>query len=546
MIHIHNFSFSFENSNKNLQENIIQNLNLQIQEGEIYAILGSNGVGKTTILNRIWQHSFWQDHKSKAKLGLQKAFLGQDLPENLEININNSLDFYQILFEIYTKETSGQEIVRNPFLIDYEELLDWFSQVVTIAIPNFNEDFRSLLFDFKVSSNSLSKNYQDWSPGTKKKILLSILLASKPRTILIDELTNHLDFEAIKTLEQYLQNLDSAVLLVDHSSSFLSKNVKNWIYIPLNQDREPIIFKNLDYEKVLESLENRKINQQNLLKDLANKQKKLEQSLEMQQKRVSVYGVNVGAAVKHLKNRINREIHQNPTKDLLDKNQEFNFKKVKKSDKLKKNNLINVKNLEFKIGQKTIQTIPEFKVYQSQKIRINALNGRGKTSFLKILIQKLQNPNFQEILDQNPQYLAGEIFVNPQITSSKTFIFEQISNYPKDFTVKTYILQKLKWQSYQLPLFLKKLRLDKFVDSDSLSNLSLGEFIRLQFGILAEKILDLELIILDEPGNFLDVFTQQALVKLLQNYQGALILVTHDQDLVDKIDIDEEFELGRI
>jgi ABC-type multidrug transport system ATPase subunit len=103
MIHIHNFSFSFENSNKNLEENIIQNLNLKINPGEIYAILGSNGVGKTTILNKIWQHSFWEDHKSKAKLGLQKVFLGQDLPENLEIDINQSLDFYQILFEIYTK-----------------------------------------------------------------------------------------------------------------------------------------------------------------------------------------------------------------------------------------------------------------------------------------------------------------------------------------------------------------------------------------------------------------------------------------------------------
>ena len=94
---------------------------------------------------------------------------------------------------------------------------------------------------------------------------------------------------------------------------------------------------------------------------------------------------------------------------------------------------------------------------------------------------------------------------------------------------------------YEISGFLKKIELQKFDATSHLGHLSMGEFIRLELGILAKIQHKLKLLILDEPGNFLDIFTQQALIKLLKSYTGALLIVTHDQNLAGKLAIQEQF-----
>jgi ATPase subunit of ABC transporter with duplicated ATPase domains len=97
---------------------------------------------------------------------------------------------------------------------------------------------------------------------------------------------------------------------------------------------------------------------------------------------------------------------------------------------------------------------------------------------------------------------------------------------------------------FEYDRFLKKIELAKFKAVDNLGHLSMGETIRLQLGVLALKAQNLKLLILDEPGNFLDIFTQEALIKLLHSYKSSLILVTHDEILANKIGFTDTFELN--
>jgi len=539
---IHNLNFAFENNYTGNTQQIINNLNLEIKPKQIYALIGPNGVGKSTVLNAIWKHSYLSGNLSKVKMGIQKAILSQDLPEKLDININDkTLDYYQIVWQIYQAQIDLEQThnIRNPFVLDYQELYDWFIQTTDYIPKNHFSDFQKRLNDLGITPENISSDYNLCSPGTRKKILLAQLFSTNPEYLLLDELTNHLDYKAIEVLTAWIKDYNGAVLLVDHNIDFLMKIVKNWIYIPSNENRTPIIFKDINYTDLMEELDNRRKNQEATVKNLENKKKLLEKSLRMQKDRVEIYGVNIGAAARNLEKRIQREITDNPINDEIDKLEPPTFGRNKNSPKVKKNNLIKIRNLEFWIGELETQNIAEFDLYLGEKVRINGLNGRGKSSLLKFIKAKLLSQNLQN----DSQFIGGEFLLSPTLEKDNYFVFEQITNYGKGLTIAGYILQNLKWQEYKIVGFLKKLNLNKFNENQPLESLSLGELVRLQFGILAEKIATLQLIILDEPGNFLDIFTQQALIKLLDSYKGSLLVVTHDQFLVDKLDLDREFNL---
>lgn len=96
---------------------------------------------------------------------------------------------------------------------------------------------------------------------------------------------------------------------------------------------------------------------------------------------------------------------------------------------------------------------------------------------------------------------------------------------------------------YQIKNFLKNLKLEKFSEDAHLNKFSLGEYVRLQFGILGLLSDQIKLLILDEPGSFLDIFTQKALVEMLSEYTDSWILITHDQALAQNLEIDQIFEI---
>jgi ATPase subunit of ABC transporter with duplicated ATPase domains len=406
-----------------------------------------------------------------------------------------------------------------------------------LHIPNdFIKRLEMNFFQMKLAPNFLAKNYSDLSPGTKKKLLLAVLFATEPEFILADEITNHLDREAIEVVIGWMKKSTSAMLLVDHNSEFLNVVSNHYLFLPNNLERKIINLPNLNFDEALQALdelaEKQKIEQQAVFR----RKEQLENQVKLLQRRAKVFDADVKGAMSATKTKLQKEVFENPLIGELDLRKKVSFATRQNPDKIKKNLLISVTDLEFLIGLNLTQKISEFKLYEGQKIRINGANGKGKSTLLKLITQLINHENIQN----DPQYLDGQVEIF-NLQSKQFFALKQVTNYPINFTIESYLQLYTEMMGYEINGFLKKIELQKFDGNSHLGNLSMGEFIRLQLGILAKVQHQLKLLILDEPGNFLDIFTQHALVKLLNSYTGSLLIVTHDQNLADKIELSEEF-----
>jgi ATPase subunit of ABC transporter with duplicated ATPase domains len=363
--------------------------------------------------------------------------------------------------------------------------------------------------------------------------------------MILDEITNHLDSGSIKTIEDYLSTYlaeqQGSILLVDHSTEFVSRLCRHWVYIPNNDERVPYVLNDISYEEALDEINKITSNNQLLLRAVANKHRDLLKARALQTRRAEVFGVDLGATMKNIDRRIAREVEQNDIHSKITKDRTINLNSNQSSkSKVKKDRLIGINDLEYMIGRNKTQTVTDFKLYNGQRLRLIGPNGSGKSTLVSLISDSLLTSS----TNTHPQHCSGSIESSSQLNTQNVFILSQLSMYAQDFMLYPYVAQKLQYQDYQIPSFLKRLSLHHYASNALLSSLSLGELTRLQFGILSVTLPKQMLIILDEPGNFLDVFTQNTLTKLLSTYSGGVILISHSDELATKIGYDSEYELS--
>ncbi|MGN1344973.1 MAG: ribosomal protection-like ABC-F family protein [Traorella sp.] len=484
---------------------LFENIQFEIRNNEKIAIIGNNGCGKTTLLRIIAKEEELDSgviHQANdVKIGYlaQTTFSNEENSVQEEMNtvFKEVLDIKNQLEKIYKKmEYDHSETLLN----DYARLQHAFEDKGGYTIQSSIE---TIFTKFGFKEEDLTRQIKTFSGGQRTRIAFVKLLLSAPDILLLDEPTNHLDLETIEWLEGYVKRYPKAVVLVSHDRTFIN-NVADEIYeiefgvmrhFVGNYDQY-IIAKESDIERQKSAY--------------ARQQKEIERIEALIEK--FRYKKNKAAfaqsKIKYLERMEKVEDVSAPPKT---------FKAHFQSRIRGGNRVLEVRNLA--IGYDHVLCKVSFEIMQKERIAIIGPNGKGKSTLVKT-IMGIVPP------------LGGEMLLGHQIEIG--YFDQDLAQFNKSNTV----LEEV-WNEYPnmtrsevrtaLGCFLFSGD-DVFKTIDCLSG---GEKVRLSLVKLMLK--QPNFLIMDEPTNHLDLAGKEALEKSLREYDGTMLVVSHDRYFINKI-----------
>ena len=494
-------------------ETILEEINFEINNKEKIAIIGRNGSGKSTFLNSLINNDMLSEGIGDEKFSVYKegvteiGVLKQTHFDDDSITmIDEILKVYKDIIELENKldklvvrmnEESTEELaIEYSKTRDRYEFLDGYT---------YKKEYETAINKFGFTEEDKYKKLSEFSGGQRTKISFIKLLLSKPDILLLDEPTNHLDVVAIEWLENYIKSYPKAVVIVSHDRMFINKVVDRIYEIEYGQMTE--------YSGNYEFYEKQKrINYERQLKDYEFQQKEIKR-LNQIADRFRYKPTKAKMAVSKLK-QIERMVKiEEPNRYDLSSFR-TNFKVSKSSG----NNVLAVKNLEIGYESKILPNV-SFDLYKGNVLGVIGSNGTGKSTLLKTIVGKIESKggsiNFGT--NVNIGYFDQQM---DDLDQEKT-VFDEFYNTFPDLTVTEIRNSLAAFMFYGEDVF-KQIKL-----------LSGGERVRLELAKILKK--GPNLLVLDEPTNHVDMIGKESLENLLKEYDGTIIVVSHDRYFINKI-----------
>jgi len=487
---------------------LYKDVNIRINKGDKIGLVGVNGCGKSTLIN-ILNGTLICD---KGNVYLEKRCKIGYLDQHANIDPSLTIfDYLKLAFkEIYEKEEEYNrvneqfataepdeydELARKAeVLFEYLDKNDYYTVDATIKKVASGLGIATLGYDTLI---------KELSGGQRAKVILSKLLLEKPDLLILDEPTNYLDTSHIDWLTNYLRDLDGTFLIVSHDTTFLD-NVCNIIW-------------SVEYCKIERYIGNyshfarQKQEKAELTDKLIAKQNEKINKLEEYIAKNKCRTATAKQAKSREKQLAKIEVIEKPEEPPVP-----NYKFLCES--LCANNIMKVKNLSVGYKNPLLENINLF-VQNGEKIRINGFNGIGKSTLLKTIMGKIPalSGSIEKHFLLNIGYFEQEINWD---NNALTPIEEIRNHYPK-------------LNDRQIRACLAKAGLPSKLQMQPLSSLSGGEQTKVK---LCKFILQpFNMLILDEPTNHLDVNAKNALANAINDFDGAVIFVSHEDDFVKQI-----------
>jgi ABC transport system ATP-binding/permease protein len=457
---------------------LLNDINLQIESGESIGLLGRNGMGKSTLLKLIAGDIEPHDGIIARQQNIRVAYLPQEVPQDLSGRVAEIIE-------------SGLETIILP--LDDEHR--WQRQHQVDKILSRMELDPEARFELL-------------SAGMKRRIYLARGLVREPNLLLLDEPTNHLDINAIDWLESFLKRWGGTLLFVTHDRVFLQNLATRIIEL----DRGKLFDWNCDYPTFIKRKEEMLSaeSQQNALFD-----KKLAQEETWIRKGIEARRTRNEGRVRALK-RLREQ--RKERRELLGKVR-MKIGSENRSGRL----VIEVENVSFAYGAKTVINDFTTTIQRGDKIGIVGVNGSGKTTLLKILMGQLA-PTEGEVRHGTNIEMAYFDQLRAQLDESKS-VLDNVGQGRDVITING--------RARNLMGYLEDFLFTRERARAPISALSGGERNRLLLARLFTQ--PANLLILDEPTNDLDIETLEVLEDLLLDYEGTLLLVSHDRAFLNNI-----------
>ncbi|MBP7507118.1 MAG: ABC-F family ATP-binding cassette domain-containing protein [Prolixibacteraceae bacterium] len=479
---------------------LFENISFTIGQGQKVALIAKNGAGKTTLLDTI---------------------MGKDLPDSGKITFTNNISVaYLAQMPVLNPDLSVEEEVFNSTssivnaVHEYEDaILGNDKQILQKAIENMDR-LNAWDFDIKIKQiltqlriNNLQQKIKTLSGGQQKRVALANVLINEPDFLILDEPTNHLDLDMIEWLEEYLLKTKSTLLMVTHDRYFLDRACD----IILELDNTSVFPYKGNYTYYLEKRQER---QEMLQAEVEKARNLMRRELEWMRRMPKARGTKA-------KYRID-SFYQLKEKASVNLNEEELSLKIKASRL--GNKIIDVYNINKKFDDLVVLNDFSYKFTRFEKIGIVGDNGTGKSTFLNMLTGKIK-PDSGNI--ETGETVKFGYYKQEGIQFSTD---DRVIDIIQDIAEYIDLGKGNKWSASQL---LTHFLFPHDIQYAKVEKLSGGEKRRLYLCTVLMQ--NPNFLILDEPTNDLDIMTLNVLEDYLQNFNGCVIIVSHDRYFMDKI-----------
>lgn len=519
--------FRFENVAYHLPQGFLfQDVSFQVNDLERIAITGKNGAGKSTMLNLIDGNIPASEGEIHRKKELKIGFLSQDL----ELDASGKI-VYDYVSEQHIEISRVQKLLdhanhqvasRTDYESDgYMKLLDDLSdlnhQFEVLGGFQFPEKVSSILEGLGFSEEMVNQQVDDLSGGWKMRVLLAGILINDNDVILLDEPTNHLDIVSIKWLENYLKSFPGAVIIISHDKTFLDNTSTRTIELSNGTIQDYPYH----YSKYLVVREEEKERLGQAKKQQDKEIKQTEQLIEKFRYKSSKASF-AQSLIKKLEKTDRIEIEEADVSKV-----NIRFPMGKTSGKL----VAEIKDVGKSYDDRPIFQHVDKNIARGEKIVLLGANGTGKTTFLNVLTDKI---DYDGSVEYGHNVEIGHFSqTDPENMNPKKTVYEIIDEVAEGEIRK------------DIRTILGAFQFSGEAVEKKVSMLSGGERTRLALCKLI--ISPSNFLILDEPTNHLDIATKNMLKDAILNYEGTVMVVSHDRDFLsgwtDKVWYIEDLQL---
>lgn len=499
------------------EEPLFFNVTFGLNEGDKAALIGRNGTGKSTLLNTIAGVlapdegsvvinknagiSFLPQNPSFSESDTIREHIFKGGSEKLKI-IQKYLEACEKLGNAGAESSAQKTFDELNVLMEQKDLWNYESQVSSVLST--------------LGITDMSRKMGSLSGGMLKKVALAQVLVEDTKLLLLDEPTNHLDIKTISWLQNYLCNTDRTVLMVTHDRYFLDAVCNNIFEL----FRHKIKLYQGNYSSYLEKKQIESEIEQNT-------DRRIESVLRFERdwlrRGPCARGTKAKARIQRDMQLINRE------KFKADKGFSFEVQGRRLGGKVLELHSISKnypKGYVSENAEKIVPVISDFSYIftKGQRIGIFGDNGSGKSTFLNIVTGNLKPDTGTVVAGENTVF--GYYNQNPVFKDKNISVLEYLKESAEYIT-------KNDGKTLSAGQFLSEFGFEGKIQGSAVENLSGGE--RKRLFLIRLLMSNPNFLILDEPTNDFDIFTMNVLEQFLENYQGCLLVVSHDRYFMDKV-----------